>query len=122
MPDLVTMTAGIVLARVAPFGTLVHIHVEAEEVGGAEKQVIRSGGGELKGVPVGIIEELIDEQMAQRDGQRKAEGRIEHSLILLILGAVDPLEETDDEAGGSKADDAGEVDDGDLELAVHAVV
>jgi len=35
---------------------------------------------------------------------------------------VDPLEEADEEAEEGEEDGAGEVEDGDIELAVHAVV
>lgn len=68
------------------------------------------------------MEELVDHHMHKRDREGQAEATVEHSLVLLMASPVDPLEEADDETGAGDEYRDGEVDDGHVDLAVHAVV
>jgi len=122
MPDLMAMSACVVFPRVVPLGALLHVDIQPKEVAKAKEQVVGDRAGKLKFIPVVIINQFIDKQVGERDGEGASKSSVEDALILLILAPVDPLEEADYKAEGCEGDDAGEIDDGYFQLAVHAVV
>lgn len=60
--------------------------------------------------------------MSDRDAQRQAKAGKEPAFIGLVAGTVDPLEQTYYEAATGDHQNQSQVDDGHIEVAVHAVV
>jgi hypothetical protein len=122
MPDLVTVTADVVLPRTISFGASDDIDVDSTEIGGSKQCDVGDGVGEDEGVSIVVEDELVDDHMSDRDAKGDAEPSVHPSFVGLISGFVDPLEETDDETEGGHDDDSDHVDNGHFQLAVHAVV
>jgi len=69
VPDLVAVSAHVVLARVVPLRTLRHIDVQSDQVADPQQQVVWSGAGELEAVAVVPIDEFIQEEVTHGDGE-----------------------------------------------------
>jgi hypothetical protein len=122
VPDLVAVAADVVLPRTTPLGAADYVDVDTTEVRGAQQRDVGHRGREGEGVPEVVEEDLVYDHMAEGDEERDAKAGVHHALVGLVAGTVDPLCEAGHEADDGDEDGDGEVEDGQLQLAVHAVV